>query len=284
MALIRNVSDTARWVAWYRAMESERRDAHFHDPFARGLAGPEGEAIARMVPGTDAVYRSIVARTVVFDELVLDRVNNHGADLVLNLAAGLDARPWRLPLPPSLHWIDVDLPEILDHKTESLRNERPACRYEAIVANLAAPAETEALFARVGAEHARVLVITEGLLIYLEPEQVAALGRALHRQESFKWWLTDLASPMLLQFISRSRGTMMENSPFRFAPAEAAAFFRELGWEESVYRSTIEEARRLHRPMPRDWIMRVLGRFMPAERREAFRRMSGTALFRRIDP
>jgi O-methyltransferase involved in polyketide biosynthesis len=90
---VRNVSDTARWMAWYRAVESARADALFHDPFARRLAGPEGEAIARQVPGTDAVYRSIVTRTVVFDELVLDRVNNHGADLVLNLAAGLDTRP-----------------------------------------------------------------------------------------------------------------------------------------------------------------------------------------------
>ena len=40
-----NVSDTARWVAWYRALETERPDAIFRDPFARRLAGPEGEAI-----------------------------------------------------------------------------------------------------------------------------------------------------------------------------------------------------------------------------------------------
>ena len=36
---IRNVSDTALWVAVYRAMESERPDALFHDPYARQLAG-----------------------------------------------------------------------------------------------------------------------------------------------------------------------------------------------------------------------------------------------------
>jgi O-methyltransferase involved in polyketide biosynthesis len=189
-----------------------------------------------------------------------------------------------MALPPSLHWIDVDLPEILNYKTESLRNERPVCHYEAIVANLAQPAGTEALFARVAAGHERVLVITEGLLIYLEAEQVATLGRALHHQAPFRWWLTDIASPMLLQFIGRSRGTMMQNAPFKFAPADGTAFFRPLGWDEEVYHSTIEEARRLHRPMPRDWIMRILGRVMPAARIEALRRMSGTVLFRRIDP
>ena len=34
---IRNISDTARWVAVYRARETERRDAVFRDAFARGL-------------------------------------------------------------------------------------------------------------------------------------------------------------------------------------------------------------------------------------------------------
>ena len=47
--IIRNVSDTARWVAFYRAMESERPDAVFRDPFARRLAGERGEAIVRTV-------------------------------------------------------------------------------------------------------------------------------------------------------------------------------------------------------------------------------------------
>jgi methyltransferase (TIGR00027 family) len=284
MTLIRNVSDTARWVAWYRGIESERPDAHFHDPFARRLAGPEGEAIARSIPNTDAVNRSIVVRTVIFDQIVMDRVQHHGVDLVLNLAAGLDARPWRLPLPPALHWIDVDLPEILNYKTETLRDDRPVCRYEAIVADLAIASEAEVVFRRAATGHQRVLVITEGLLIYLEREQVATLGRALHQHSAFRRWLTDMASPMLLEFIGRSRGTMMENAPFKFAPAEGAEFFRALGWEEELYHSTIEAARRLGRPMPRDWIMRLLGPFMPPARLEALRRMSGIDLFRRIDP
>jgi O-methyltransferase involved in polyketide biosynthesis len=36
---IEHISDTARWVAFYRAMETERPDAIFRDPFARQLAG-----------------------------------------------------------------------------------------------------------------------------------------------------------------------------------------------------------------------------------------------------
>lgn len=34
---ITNISDTARWVATYRAMETARPDAIFRDPFAERL-------------------------------------------------------------------------------------------------------------------------------------------------------------------------------------------------------------------------------------------------------
>lgn len=41
---ISHVSDTAHWVAVYRAMETERPDAIFRDPYARRLAGARGDA------------------------------------------------------------------------------------------------------------------------------------------------------------------------------------------------------------------------------------------------
>jgi hypothetical protein len=44
--MIENVSDTALWVAVYRAHETLRSDALFHDPFAERLAGSKGAAIA----------------------------------------------------------------------------------------------------------------------------------------------------------------------------------------------------------------------------------------------
>jgi O-methyltransferase involved in polyketide biosynthesis len=46
--LIRNISDTARWAAVFRARESDRPDALFRDPFARRLAGQRGEQITDM--------------------------------------------------------------------------------------------------------------------------------------------------------------------------------------------------------------------------------------------
>jgi len=49
--LISNVSDTARWIAAYRANESARPDALFHDPLADQIAGARGHAIVAAAPG-----------------------------------------------------------------------------------------------------------------------------------------------------------------------------------------------------------------------------------------
>src|SRR5918912_3455618 len=130
-----NISDTARWVAMYRAMESERDDAIFRDPFARRLAGTRGEEILAAMPQGRAFAWPMIVRTSVFDELI--RRHAGEIDAVLNLAAGLDARPYRLALPPSLKWIDVGLPPMIAYKRERLAGERPHCDVEFVALDLA---------------------------------------------------------------------------------------------------------------------------------------------------
>src|SRR6266550_813284 len=98
MAQIENISDTARWVAYYRAMETERPDAIFRDPYAARLAGERGREIVDTLKRGRQTAWAMIVRTAVFDEIILDTIARHNADVVLNLAAGLDARPWRLDL------------------------------------------------------------------------------------------------------------------------------------------------------------------------------------------
>ena len=147
--LIRNVSDTALWVAVYRARETERPDAAFRDPFARRLAGERGEAIAASMPFFEKASWSFVARTVLFDRFIEEEVRA-GTDLVVNLAAGLDARPYRMDLSPSLRWVEVDLPGILSYKEEVLAGEKPGCALERVALDLSDAPARRALFARLG--------------------------------------------------------------------------------------------------------------------------------------
>jgi|SRR5690349_12601211 len=280
---IANVSDTARWVAYYRAMETERPDAIFRDPYARRLAGPEGEAIVRAMPKGATFAWPMIVRTAVMDEIILRAVSRDGVDVVLNLAAGLDARPFRLPVSPGLTWVDADLPGILEYKRQQLAGERPACRYRPHAVDLTNADARRALFREVGAAGRRVLIVTEGLLVYLQPEQVAELARDLAAQPSFRWWLIDLASPWLLQLMKRTWGKQLQrgNAEMHFAPAEGTAFFSPLGWREVEFRSTWEESHRLKREMRFAWLWRFISRFQSAKKREEARRISGIVLLER---
>ena len=280
---IENISDTARWVAVYRAMETARPDAIFRDPFAERLAGERGHQILDEMPQGRATAWPMVVRTAVFDEIILDAVQSKQVDLVVNLAAGLDARPWRLPLPPALRWVDVDLPGILNYKTESLRNETPVCCYEAVTADLKDRPARQALFAQIGAGSSRAIVVTEGLLVYLLPEEVASLATDLHAQPGFTWWVTDLASPQLIKRMTRIWGKKLAEggSPFLFGPAEGTQFFQPQGWREAQFRSTWHEAQRLNRRMKGAWFWDLIARISPKKVREDMRRFAGIVLLER---
>jgi len=261
-------------------MESERADALFRDPYARKLAGERGERIvATMRRG--GWWMSV--RTAVLDELILRAIQRDAVDAVLNLAAGLDTRPYRLPLPPSLRWVEADFPDVIAYKQEQLSGERPVCVLEHVGIDLTDVARRRALFGRIGAAARQVLVVSEGLLVYLTPSQVAALASDLAAPTSFRWWLTDLASPRLLRMLERTwrRATAAGNVPLQFGPAEGTRFFQAQGWQEAEFRSMWEESLRLKRTMRLAWLWNLVGRLYPKAKREEFRRMSGIVLLRR---
>ena len=95
-----------------------------------------------------------------------------------------------------------------------------------------------------------------------------------------RWWLTDLASPMLLKYLERQWQPKLRegNAPFRFGPAEGTAWFAPYGWHEAVFRSTWDESLRLQRTMPGAWLWKLLMRLRSRRRREEMRRMSGIVL------
>jgi methyltransferase (TIGR00027 family) len=188
-----------------------------------------------------------VTRTYLFDSIISEQVAQ-GADTLVNLAAGLDTRPYRMKLPASLKWIEVDFPEILDYKEEVLKEEKPACSLERIRLDLSDAKARRSLFGRLG-EAAKALVITEGLLIYLRAGEVAVLAEDLNRSPSFKRWLLDIASPGLLRMIQKNTHQQFgENvSPLQFAPEDGPAFFAQHGWKPLEVHSMLKTAAGLKR-------------------------------------
>jgi methyltransferase (TIGR00027 family) len=245
---VRGVSDTARWVAYFRALETLRPDALFRDPFAERLAGKHGFQIANTLTGGNKQEWAWVARTYLFDRF-LSRAIQEGADLVLNLAAGLDARPYRMNLPGTLQWVEVDFPEIVAYKEEILANEKPRCRLERVSLDLAdLPARRE-LFAQLDARATKAVVATEGLLIYFTAEAVGSLAQDLAAGQHFASWIIDLASPGQLRLMQRTTGKQLSEAgaAFKFGPPEGANFFAPYGWQASDVQGMLKTAAEFNR-------------------------------------
>jgi methyltransferase (TIGR00027 family) len=250
-SFIRNVSDTAVWVAMYRARESERAGALFHDPFARRLGGERGEQITREMKSQDKNAWAYVIRTLLVDAFIRERLAD-GADLVVNLAAGLDTRPYRMDLPPSLHWVEVDLPDILSYKESILDYERPKCRLDRVALDLSDGPKRRALFQRLGADSKKALIVSEGLLIYLGADEARGLASDLADQASFRWWVIDIASPGLLKMMQKQVGATLDraNAPLKFAPAEGPWFFEPTGWKVIETRGSLKSAAKVMKLSP----------------------------------
>jgi methyltransferase (TIGR00027 family) len=245
---VRNVADTARWVAYFRALETQRPDALFRDPYAERLAGELGFQIANTLPDGNKHEWAWMARTYLFDQFIAGEVHG-GADMVINLAAGLDARPYRMDLPPTLQWIEVDLPEIISYKEEILRNEKPKCRLERLSLDLADGPARRKFFAELDGRAARIVVASEGLLIYFTAEEVASLARDLASVSHVRSWVIDLASPGQLRLMQRTTGKDLSqaNAAFKFGPPEGANFFTPYGWEPKDVQGMLKTAARFKR-------------------------------------
>src|SRR4051812_33746939 len=168
--------------------------------------------------------------------------------MIINLAAGLDARPYRMQLPSALQWVEVDLPDILNYKEEILTNEKPNCVLERIKQDLSDSKARKELFKDLGNKSNKVLIITEGLIVYLDDDAVGALAEDLSAEKSFKRWALDLMSPGLLAIAKTQMRALEEaKTPLRFAPDEGERFFYRYGWQTLDSKSFLKTAAQLKR-------------------------------------
>jgi methyltransferase (TIGR00027 family) len=246
-SIVHDLSDTARWAAVFRAGECERPDALFRDHFAARLAGPRGFAIAREL-SNESHSTSWVVRTHLFDQFIAREIRS-GVDTVVNLGAGLDARPYRMKLPPWLRWIEVDAPEIIAYKKKVLAMERPTCLLERMSLDLRDYDARRALLTDLNGRGRKILVLTEGVLIYLDPEDAGTLAKDLARHAHFQRWILEIVSPAVLDTMQRTAGQQLQQAgaSFRFGPAEGTDFFAPRGWELVDVQGVLKTAVRLAR-------------------------------------
>lgn len=232
------VAGTGILVAAIRARESGREDPLFVDPFARRLAGEAGmKMLADMVAAAgDQSTLQIVVRTRFFDEALLRAATT--ATQVVLVAAGLDARSYRLPWPSGVTVYELDQPGVIAAKEERLAGEHPRARRVAIGTDLAAGDWMSALTSAGHDAASPTVWLIEGLLQYLDEPTFRALFRgvdSLSAPESVL--LYDVVGKSLLE--SEAMAGVLQSmaergSPWLFGTDEPGELAQAHGWRAVV--------------------------------------------------
>jgi methyltransferase (TIGR00027 family) len=249
------VAATGLLVAAMRADESARDDALFHDPFAERLAGDDGRRLlAESSSETGQPSAPIVVRTRLFDEALL-RV---GASQAVILAAGMDARSYRLPWPDCTTVFEVDQPHVIAIKDERLAGDKPRCQRVAVGVDLAD--DWPKTLQSQGFDSSAPTVWTiEGLLQYIEAPDVDRLFErvdALSAPDSVL--LYDVVGKALLEapFLQPTIEFMQKlGAPWVFGSDTPGALVEGRGWSATVTDMAVpgnKWKRWAHPPVPAD--------------------------------
>jgi methyltransferase (TIGR00027 family) len=278
-SMISHVSDTAIWVAHFRAEETRRADALFQDPLATRLTGSKGKEIARQMAAEQFTAWSVVIRTCIIDAYIRELIASQGVDLIVNLGAGLDTRPYRMDLPASLRWVEVDFPHLIEFKNRTLQEEKPRCQLSRVSLDLSnRPARLQFL-SEACASADRVLVLMEGVVPYLPATEVALLAADFRAQKQIQFWIVDYFSPTVMSFFTRGRWQrQLKNAPFQFMPKDWFQFFSQNGWSPREIRYLTIESAKLGRELPLPFWAKWIPSLLPAKQREAIQKFSAYVL------
>jgi methyltransferase (TIGR00027 family) len=200
-----SVGSTALGVAAARAAETASENPLIRDPFARAFLEAAGDGMwslmanpskaAELTDDVDLLAHLQVmidfmaVRTAFFDEYFLNAAAS-GIRQVVILAAGLDARAWRLPWPDGITVYELDQAKVLDFKSTTLqrRGAQPTSRLVSVAIDLRQDWPTA--LRQAGFDPSRPIAWSaEGLLRYLPAQAQDLLFERIQALSPSGSWL-----------------------------------------------------------------------------------------------
>ncbi|WP_328647251.1 class I SAM-dependent methyltransferase [Amycolatopsis sp. NBC_00348] len=237
------VGRTAVGVAALRALESRRPDRLFDDPYATAFYEAGRSVLPEPGDGTrdglGPLFAAQVAiRTRFYDDYLLDA----GCAQVVLLAAGLDARAFRLAWPPGVRLFELDLPEVLAFKDQVLTGQgaQPSCERVVVPADLRedwASALRDAGFD----PGVPTAWLAEGLLVYLSAEDAGKLLTTVSElsapgsRVSFEHRPTDTADGLLARARATPTGERVTRLWLGGLGGRAPEWLRDHGWRPTTH-------------------------------------------------
>jgi methyltransferase (TIGR00027 family) len=233
------VAGTGLLVAAIRARESRRDDRLFDDPFAEKLAGAAGarDLDAAIAASGERSTVQIVVRTRFWDEALLRVTGRPAVRQVVLVAAGMDARAYRLDWPAGVTVYELDQPAVMEAKDRLLAGDTPRARRVPVGVDLTEDWPSALTASGFDATVASVWLM-EGLLQYLDEAEVRALfARVDELSAPGSVLLYDVVGRTLLQSQAMAglvKSMATQGAPWLFGSDNPGELAERHGWRAAV--------------------------------------------------
>lgn len=163
--VLKGTAETMLQCFYARAMHSRNPKNKFRDEKAEELVDRLDYDFSKASKDT-AMSSGIVARSVVFDELVSDFINKNPDCTVVNIACGLDTRAYRMDN-GRLTWYNLDLPETIEVRDSVFKE---SGRISTVACSVLDAAWVKQIKVR-----GKMLFIIEGLTMYMTADEVKTM-------------------------------------------------------------------------------------------------------------
>lgn len=211
--LLAEVPATLLVPLWARAEEQKRPDPLVCDPRSAEILRALDFDFSRFSGGWMSQLGCCI-RTVILDREVQRFLSAHPGTTVVNLGCGLDTRVVRLS--GYAHWYDLDLPEVIALRSRFFTETE---QRHMIASSVLDSGWMERITAS-----GPVLIVAEGLFMYLSGDEVATLLTALGDRFPKAVLLVEMLAPML---VGRNRmHDVVKDAAFRWSLSDSRDFER----------------------------------------------------------
>lgn len=190
---IQGVPETMLQTLYARAAYSGQPNAKFQDDQAEKIVSRMDYDFSSAKKDA-AMSKGVIARTILLDRMVGDFIRKNPECTVVNIACGMDTRAYRLNISESVHWYNLDLPETIEVRRLFLQE-------EGHISMIAKPAMDESWAEGIEEPKGRVLVVIEGLAMYLSEQDVKKMLSIISRRFASAEVIMEVMSPWIVKHV-----------------------------------------------------------------------------------
>lgn len=233
------VSKTAYYTAGIRMQDAESKKSICGDSYAKIFMDEEGLRTFDQFRRFHRPNMSNLQRHRIIDDYLRNELNTNSDIHIFLIGAGFDSRAYRLE---GGTWIEVDEPQIINYKERCLPATKCKNMLTRVPIDFAVDSLQEklALFKR----NQPVIVVIEGVFMYLEEEAIHKLLRTLQALFPDHSLICDLMSKKFFEKYGRSIHKVIQGmgASFKFTVDRPELFFQDKGYYLKEKISIIDRA------------------------------------------